>query len=147
MGEVGVLLGASFLAVAASEMGLRGRRVQAAVLELSSIFGSLGIATACYAELVHGHGAVLLAIYWVGGFLVWFAVRSHVESSILLRMIYLLRDRPSTPGELLKLYESGYGLGERLNELERAGLIDTGPDGMRATRKGAWVVRAATWLR
>ena len=55
------------------------------------------------------------AIFWSGAFLTWFGVRSHIESSILLRMAYLLRGHPMQPGELLEEYDypGGFFLRER----------------------------------
>ena len=92
-------------------------------------------------------GAVALTIFWSGAFLVWFGVRSHIESSILLRMLFLLRQSPMTDARLVDEYASRYGEAMRMAELSRGGLIDKHGDRTRVTAKGKAILRFVSKLR
>ena len=86
-------------------------------------------------------------VFWSGAFALWFGLRSHVESSILLRMLTWLRNRPATRDEILERYNERYGRAHRVDGLVHAGLV-TAADGVLApTAKGRLIVRIARLLR
>jgi hypothetical protein len=100
-----------------------------------------------YLRWTHVAGTVAFSIYWAGAFLSWFGIRSHIESSILLRMLFLLKNGAMSRSELLTTYERHYSATQRLEELKRAGLLQPGARGLEATRKGMFIAKAAAWLR
>jgi 4-amino-4-deoxy-L-arabinose transferase-like glycosyltransferase len=137
-------------AVLASEVVLGGRKLQAALPRVLPVFVVAGLTSLAYLVSVHGIHPFTLIIFWTGAFLSWFGVRSHIESSILLRMASLLAEEPMSSSQLLARYEEVYGEQARRNELARAGLILTGSDGITLTPKGRAihrVARALSWSR
>jgi hypothetical protein len=88
-----------------------------------------------------------LLIFWAGAFLTSFGVRSHVESSILLRMLYLLRKGTVFESDLLQQYEPQYGKAHRLENLFRGGLLKKGPEGTVVTPKGNFILRVVSLLK
>jgi hypothetical protein len=94
-----------------------------------------------------GASAIALTIFWSGAFLVWFGVRSHLESSILLRVLVLLKDGPKTDARLVQDYSARWGESMRVAELCRGGLAVRQSDGVRATRKGKTILLLASRLR
>jgi predicted transcriptional regulator len=90
---------------------------------------------------------VSAAIFWMGAFLTWFGMRSHLESSILLRMLYLLKKRSMKPGQLLEEYEQHYGEALRIEELVHSGLIRKDDQRFELTQKGRLILAAVIALR
>jgi hypothetical protein len=90
---------------------------------------------------------VAFTIFWAGAFLSWFGVRSHIESSILLRMTYLLRRGPLTDAELVASYNSQFSEETRIEELLRGGLLMRDEDRLVVTPKGKIVLAAVAKLR
>jgi hypothetical protein len=86
-------------------------------------------------------------VFWAGAFLSWFGVRSHIESSILLRMLYLLRKNPTTEATLLAAYEALGGEGKRREELARGGMMTMAGDRVVVTPKGRAILRVVSMLR
>lgn len=145
--DAGIALLLLLAAMAISEAALGGRKLQtglAAVVRVWAIAGAMLLAHLAFAR---GSGVVVGALFWSGAFLAWFGVRSHIESSILLRMIYLLRGRDLAGEELVADYERQYGPEQRVEELRRAGLAEETDAGLRLTAKGTRILAAAEWLR
>jgi len=135
------------LAMVCSDLVLHGAKMQTGLLRALGVYAAIGSGTLLYLQLAGGAGAVAFAIYWAGAFLSWFGVRSHLESSILLRMLALLQSGSKTKGELIDEYERSYGEVQRVEELLRAGLVACGPEAIEVTPKGRLIVRAAAWLQ
>jgi hypothetical protein len=95
---------------------------------------------------LYGIHSLAVAVFWLGGFLSWFGIRSHVESSILIRMIFLLRQQPMRPEELIIDYKRHYSSALRLEELQRSGLLDRKGNQLQLTKKGECVLRIARLL-
>ena len=92
-------------------------------------------------------GPIILLLFWGGAFLSWFGIRSNVESSILLRMVYLLRKRPMTDSDLVAEYGAHYGQAMRLAELYRGGLAVKEGERTSVTSKGRNILRVVSVLR
>jgi len=142
-----VLLAGFFLAIVMSEILLRGTKLQTGlskVLLAHAIwFGLVWF----YMMRTDGFGLITLLIFWSGAFLTWFGMRSHVESSILLRMLYLLRQKPISASHLLQEYESHYSEGARLEELFRGGLLEKKAGETVVTAKGRFIASIASHLK
>ena len=141
-----VAIGSFGLAMIVSEMALHGLKVQTGLSRAVFVYGAIGGGLLAY--WVSNEGPpVPLVVFWGGAFLTWFGVRSHIESSILLRMVYMLRGRRLSEEEILRRYEAVYGIEMRRGELLRAGLAEQSPGGMKLTPKGRLIVNATSWLR
>jgi len=134
-------------AAIASELALSGTKLQTGLGRVLVAWGSVYLA-ALYPVLFHGGiGLIPFTIFWGGAFLSWFGVRSHIESSILLRMLYLLRKKSLSEAELLAAYTSLYGPEMRFEELLR-GKMATRSDGVTSvTPKGKTILRVVSLLR
>jgi len=145
-----LLLTLAALATAAivSEWALAGTKLQTGLARVLLVFGTIGGAVLILLAARGDRTSLLpFAVFWSGAFLTWFGVRSHIESSILLRMVFLLRSRPLDGNELLRRYESLYGIELRIEELLRSGLAERAGDRLRVTAKGRRILAAAAWLR
>jgi hypothetical protein len=130
-----------------TEVVLGRRKLQAALSRVLSTW-AVSYAAAVVWFVVRLHAAfVPFTIFWVGAFLTWFGVRSHIESSIVVRMLVLLRDRPLTDAELAAEYLAACGENRRLDELCRGGLVARGDQGLQITPKGELVSRVTAALR
>lgn len=142
------VVGAAFAAaILGSDLALAGAKVQTRLARVILVYAAVGALLLLYLRWTHVAGTVAFSIYWGGAFLSWFGIRSHIESSILLRMLFLLKNGALSRAELLAAYERHYGAPQRVDELLRAGLLQPGPDGLAATRKGLFIAKAAAWLR
>jgi hypothetical protein len=110
-------------------------------------WGSIYAATVVSLVLSNAVSPIAFTIFWGGSFLTWFGVRSHIESSILLRMLVFLRRQPMTEALLLAQYLSVYGEAMRLEELCRGGLAQRDRDRLSVTPKGKAVLRVVSTLR
>ena len=131
-----------------SEFVVRSGTVQAVLGRVAfvQVIGLISVITALVAT--GGISVVSVLIFWSGAYLTWFGVRSHLESSILLRFIYFLGSGPAAGPDLVSRYESFYGLAQRQRELFRAGLIAiTDQSTTKLTRKGAAVASVVLRLR
>ena len=90
-------------------------------------------------------GAVV--VFWIGMSTVWFGMRSHLESSILLQVLAALRDGPSARSAILARCLHDYGPEARAGELVRGGFLQATSHGLEPTRKGRLVARIAPLLR
>jgi hypothetical protein len=145
--QILILAVAFLLAVLISELALRGMKIQTGLFKVILIHGIIFVLTLVYLSRSRETALLGPAIFWTGAFLSWFGARSHVESSILLRMLFLLRANPLTASRLLSEYEADYGESLRIEELARTGLIVQGPNGVRVTRKGRWILNAVGRLK
>jgi hypothetical protein len=146
---MGLLVVAALLlaAMTASEMALRGTKLQTGLARVLVVWAAVWLA-GLYPLLRYGDvGPVVFTIFWGGAFLSWFGVRSHVESSILLRMLYLLRGKPMTEAQLLETYSSQYGEAMRIEELLRGRMAARNGEGMTVTPKGKAILQVVSRLR
>lgn len=142
------VVGAAFVAaILGSDLTLAGAKVQTRLARVLVVYATVGALLLVYLHWTHVAGTVAFSIYWAGAFLSWFGIRSHIESSILLRMLFLLKEGAMSRSELLAAYERHYSAAQRLEELQRAGLLQPGGRGLEATRKGMLIAKAAAWLR
>lgn len=145
---MGVLLVfvALLVVMATSELALRGTKLQTGLGRVLVVWAGIYV-LALYPVMTLGQiGWVPLTIFWGGAFLSWFGVRSHIESSILLRMLYLLRKRPLSESELVHEYTTHYGQDMRLQELFRGKLAESGLK-PSVTAKGKSILRIVDLLR
>lgn len=144
LGIVALCLG---VALVASESALGGRKLQTGLSRVLVLWGAIGAALVLHFAFARGAGMLVFGVFWSGAFLTWFGVRSHVESSILLRLVFLLRGGGQQPEALLARYEALYGPEQRLEELLRSGLAEREGEGLRVTPKGRRILAAVDWLR
>jgi hypothetical protein len=147
MRESLVLLAGFFLAVATSEALLRGTKLQTGLRKVLFSHCIWFALIWVYMMRTDGFSLITLLIFWSGAFLTWFGMRSHVESSILLRMLYLLKQRPMPASDLLHEYESHYSEGARLEELFRGGLLEKKAGESIVTAKGRFIASIASHLK
>jgi hypothetical protein len=142
-----LILAALVCAMVGSELALRGTKLQTGLVRVMIVWGGVYL-VGVYPLLRWGDtGPVVFTIFWGGAFLSWFGVRSHVESSILLRMLYLLRRQPMPEARLLDEYEAHYGQATRVEELVRGGLVSRNGEQLLVTPKGKRILRVAAKLR
>ncbi|MFN0244245.1 MAG: hypothetical protein ACKVWV_15255 [Planctomycetota bacterium] len=150
--QVGELFFAPVAAMASCELVLRGSKLQSRLLPVVAIHAGFAL----FALLWLGRDAAFAwgpaVVLWAGAFLVWFGVRSHVESSILLAMLRVLHEHGSmSEAELLARYREHHGASARLDELRRGGYIESTAGTIVVTHKGRTVARAfallARWWR
>lgn len=127
------------VAVLSEQVGMKRVKSQTGLRRLVAIFGITGLMNTLWC-LWNGVSLVVAVVFWAGVFAAWFVVRSHLESSIFLRMLRLLRGRDLPADELLREYELIYGWEARVKELLQAGLIEGEADDFRVTRKGRIVL-------
>jgi hypothetical protein len=137
-----ILTGGFVASALAVEFGVR-RKLQSALGAVLAVHAAGFVVAAWLADV----GATAAVVFWSGMFVCWFGIRCHVESSILLRMVYLLRHGPLTGADLVRRYARHYGEAARLEELERGGLMTKTSDRSPLTPKGHAIVRIATFFR
>jgi hypothetical protein len=141
------VVGALLAVMAASELILGGMKLQVGLAHVLLVWAAIYL-TAIWVLLRYGDiGPIAFTIFWGGAFLSWFGVRSHIESSILLRMLYLLRGGPLTEAQLLARYSCHYGEAMRIAELERGGLVTRDGGRLFVTRKGRVILAVVAALR
>jgi hypothetical protein len=136
-----------FMAIVSSEMLLRGIKIQTALSKVLAAHLFWFAIVWIYMVQTNGFSVITLLIFWAGAFLTWFGVRSHIESSILLRMLYLLRSHPRKESDLLKDYELHYSEASRLEELFRGGLLSKNSGEVMVTPKGRFIASVALHLK
>jgi hypothetical protein len=142
-----LIIGGFIAALFISELALKGTKLQTGLVKVLLVHGIVVILLLVYLVVARRHIFAALLIFWAGAFLTWFGVRSHMESSILLRMLYLLRRGPLPEGRLLQEYESHYGQSQRMEELLRGGLLEKTSSGLVATPKGKLILRVVSFLK
>lgn len=147
MTELALLLASLLLAMIVSEVALGGDRLPTRTMRPLLVFGVIGGADLAYLTMASSGSIMTVVVFWMGAFLSWFGIRSHLQSSILLRMVCTLREQQLSAAELRSQYEADHDVAERLAELQRSGLVQHGPDGPGITRKGQWILHIVAWLR
>jgi hypothetical protein len=143
-----IILASGLVAVmAASEFALNGTKLQTGLSRVLVVWAVVYLALAFVLRHYDSVGIVPFTLFWGGAFLSWFGIRSHIESSILLRMLVSLRQRPMTEAALLAEYNSRYGEAMRREELLRGGLVTTEGDRLRVSAKGRTILGIVTKLR
>ena len=130
-----------------SEIALRRTKLQTGLARVLVVFVLVYIVSLWVLLRFTQTGFIAFTIFWSGAFLSWFGVRSHIESSILMRMLFLLRHSPLSAREMVDEYESHYGESLRMEELFRGALLRKEGDGSNITTKGRIILRIAGWLR
>ena len=117
------------LVVWIAEFCLKEKRVQSCLPQVFPVFVLAAVINLVVGYFTGYNFPVLLGLLWAGVFLCWFGIRSHLESSILLHMLVLLREKPVSRQALIDAYLQSYGPAERLDELKHAGLLKPGSQG------------------
>ncbi len=144
---IAISAAALLVALVASEIALGGAKLQTVLSRLLLVWAVIGAAAIAGLGVSGGGSLVAFGVFWAGCFLTWFGVRSHIESSILLRMVYLLREGPLTEEELMQRYNPIYGGRLRVDELVRGGLAERVPQGLRVTPRGKRIASVAARLK
>jgi hypothetical protein len=147
MKEILILISGFVIAMIATELSLKGTKVQTGFRKVLLIHAICAAATIFYLAMHRPLNIVPCVFFWFGAFFSWFGVRSHVESSILLRMLYLLRGNAMSADDLLRTYESHYGKADRLEELFLGGLAKKRNNENVVTRKGQLILRIVSLLK
>jgi hypothetical protein len=147
MNSVLVLFAGFFLAMIGCELALRGTKLQTGLARVLAVHAMIAAVTLVVLLRKGEVGPVAFLLFWGGAYLSWFGARSHVESSILMRLLYLLRKGPQGEDELLRGYQSHYGEQDRLEELFRGGLAERKGDRAAPTQKGLRILRIASFLK
>jgi hypothetical protein len=142
------IVGAALLtALIGSEFALRGTKLQTGLLRVLVVWGVVYLMAIYQIFAGKSLSPFAFTVFWSGAFLSWFGVRSHIESSILLRMLVLLRRAPMTEAALVSDYTSEYGEARRIDELCRGGFATRQHDCVTITPKGATILRVVAKLR
>ena len=92
-----ILCGGFLLTLAGCEWLRPIGKLQSAVPRIG-IIHVVGFATTAMILLAGGLMRVVpTLVFWSGATLAWFGLRSHLESSILLRMVYMIDHGPLSP--------------------------------------------------
>ncbi len=142
-----LVLGALIAVMVGSELALKGTKLQTGLSRVIVVWGLMFLLATYPVWRFGGTGPIPFVVFWGGAFLSWFGVRSHIESSILLRMVYLLRKKPMSDTELLESYASHYGPGMRMEELYRGGMAAKTDSGIVVTAKGKNILGVVARLR
>jgi hypothetical protein len=147
MTDLFIVAASLLVAMIGSELALRGTKLQTGLARVLVVWAAVYL-VAIYLLIRAGEtGPIALTIFWGGAFLSWFGVRSHIESSILLRMLYLLRGRSHSEASLVAEYASHYGEAMRLEELLRGGMATKDGGRMSVTSKGQRILGVVAKLR
>ena len=131
-----ILIAAMMVAVLAGEWILRGGKAHGRLPLLLVVYGIVGLVAGGCLVRTGEAGGILFSVFWTGFFLSWFAVRSHLESSILLQQLTMIRQGNDRVPDVEREYHAAYGRDARVQELVRARFLETGTAGMRLTRNG-----------
>ena len=144
--DIIVFSGALILSGCLNEFFAQGRKLQSWAGKAFCSHLLVGCAVVAYLVAVRQGAVISFLIAWSGAFLSWFVIRSHLESSILLRMLILLRTANLPADGVVHKYQSFYGSGQRARELMQANLIVRSGEECRLTRKGKLVLKVAGLL-
>lgn len=125
MTAIVVILFAFLVAMGIGEIVLVRQKVQFAAASLALVHGVIFMMTTICATALGEVAPVSVLLFWAGAFLLWLGIRSHIESSILLRMLYLVKESNNSMARsaLVHLYDQHHGADPRLLELEKSGFI------------------------
>jgi len=142
-----LVLGALFAVMVLSELVLGNTKLQTGLSRIL-VAWTLVYLAAIYFVVHYGNVGVLgFTVFWGGAFLSWFGVRSHIESSILLRMLHLLRSGPRDEAGIVNAYMAIGGERVRLEELLKGGMAIREGDGFSVTPKGKTILGVVAKLR
>lgn len=142
-----IVIGWLLVVLVVSELALSGRKLQTGLARAVAAWGAVYVACVVSVTRQGDIAPVALTIFWGGAFLSWFGLRSHVESSILLRMLYVLKRGPMTRAQILDEYASHYGEATRVEELIRGGLASRTNGQLSASAKGKTILSIVARLR
>jgi hypothetical protein len=142
-----LVVAAFFACIVLCELVLKGTKLQTGLVKVFVVHALCWIALLIFLVTNNQSGIIAMTIFWAGAFLTWFGVRSHIESSVLLRMLYLLRQQPFSAEELLSSYHSHYGKELRIEELVRGGLLERGSNELHVSSKGNLILRIVQLLK
>ena len=134
-------------AAAASEIALGGTKLQTGLARVLVAWGLVYLVAIWWVLTTGQVSPIAFTVLWGGAFLSWFGVRSHIESSILLRMLVLLSRRPMAARQLIADYTVRCGEDARLEELCKGGLAQREGNRAVATVKGQKILRVVARLR
>jgi hypothetical protein len=140
-------LGALLLVMTASELALRGTKLQTGLGRILVVWTLVYLAVAYPLWRFGEVRLVALTVFWGGAFLSWFGVRSHIESSILLRMLHILRRGSRAESALISEYLTHAGHAVRTEELVRGNLAERTAGGLIVTKKGRGILGVVEKLR
>jgi hypothetical protein len=145
----GLLIVAAALLIAAmgSELALRGTKLQTGLGRVLAVWAGVYLPTIALLVIGGSISPFSFTLFWGGAFLSWFGVRSHIESSILLRMLNLLRPRPMEQAALVAEYLELCGQSARTGELLRGGLAIENAGKLVVTDKGRKILAVVEKLR
>ena len=147
MTGVWIVIAALVIVMAGCELALGGTKLQTGLNRALAVWTGVYLVVVFPLFRYGDTGPLAFTILWGGAFLSWFGVRSHLESSILLRMLYLLRRGPMTETALVTAYASNFGEGTRREELLRGGLAVKEGDRLSITPKGRTILGVVAKLR
>ena len=142
-----LVVAAFFACIVLCELVLKGTKLQTGLIKVFLVHALCWIALLIFLVTNNESGIIAMTIFWAGAFLTWFGIRSHIESSVLLRMLYLLKQQPVTANQLLSRYHSHYGKELRIEELVRGGLLERGSNELRVSSKGNLILRIVQLLK
>lgn len=146
MNDVLAVFVALAVALAGSELALRGTKLQTGLMRVLAVWAIVYAGLLGYMITCGSTGVIVFTLLWGGAFLSWFGVRSHIESSILMRMMFLLRKKALTSDELVHEYEAHYGESLRMEELFRGRLLER-QDRVQITPKGRIILQIVAMLK
>jgi hypothetical protein len=144
---LGLTLACLILVMAASEFALRGTKLQTGLGRILVVWTLVYLVVVYPLWLFGEVRPIAFTVFWGGAFLSWFGVRSHIESSILLRMLHILRRRPLPESELIAEYLKHAGHNVRTEELVRGNMAERSGDALIVTKKGRTILAVVEKLR
>ena len=147
MTQLILVVTAFFACIVVCELVLKGTKLQTGLVKVFLVHLLCWIALLIFLVTNNESGIIAMTIFWAGAFLTWFGIRSHIESSVLLRMLYLLRKEPVSADQLLSTYHSHYGKELRIEELIRGGLLERDTDEFHVSKKGNQILRMVQLLK
>ncbi len=142
------IIAAALLVVAiGSELALRGTKLQTALGRVLVVWAGVYLPAVAALAITGGASPFSFTVFWGGAFLSWFGIRSHIESSILLRMVHLLRLGPMAQSALVAEYLALCGQSARTDELLRGGLAVQNAGELVVTAKGRNILAVVERLR
>jgi hypothetical protein len=142
-----IVVAALLLAAIGSELALRGTKLQTGLGRVLVVWAGVYLPAIFTLAISGSTSPFSFTILWGGAFLSWFGVRSHIESSILLRMLDLLRLGPMEQSVLVAEYLELCGQSARTGELLRGGLAAEKAGKLVVTDKGRKILAVVEKLR
>lgn len=141
--EIATIVIGYILAIVVGEIVQRGSKMHTKFIGILLAHMTVGLAVYFFLLFFTKRiSLITILIFWMGAFLSWFCIRGHIECSILVLMLYLLKiNGPMSPDELCALYETHYGAKLRIEELVKGGLITYHKEGFVVSRKGRLIVK------